>query len=131
VFNRAAVARGAYSSVHGKILNDWGAFLAEHFELTPDLYVYLRTSPEICLERLKRRGRPEEGHYTLEMLQELEGYHNEWLLKQNETRVLVINGDVDSRGQGRLYYESKVAEALTYGARFVQNSSDEEDDVES
>jgi deoxyadenosine/deoxycytidine kinase len=45
----------------------------------PDLIIYLRTDPEICLQRLKHRGRWEEKGIKLEYLNQLHQAHEEWL----------------------------------------------------
>lgn len=58
--------------------------------------VYLRAKPEICLERIKTRNRPEEQSITLDYLKQLHDRHEEWLLSQNQTSitpVLVIDAD--------------------------------------
>ncbi len=46
----------------------------------PDLILYLRTPAEVCLQRIRDRGRVEEGGITLDYLRQLEGLHDEWLL---------------------------------------------------
>jgi len=46
----------------------------------PDLIVYLRTPAEVCLQRIRDRGRAEEGGITLDYLHQLEHLHDEWLL---------------------------------------------------
>jgi deoxyadenosine/deoxycytidine kinase len=45
----------------------------------PHGYIYLRTPAEVCLERIRRRGRPEEANITLEYLRRIEMLHEEWL----------------------------------------------------
>jgi len=63
--------------------------------------IYIRTSPEVALERIRARGRPEEASVDLKMLQELHQLHETWLLPQETskdgkirlTRVYIIDGD--------------------------------------
>ena len=50
--------------------------------------IYLKTSPEICLQRIKKRGRKGENNITLEYLKSCHEYHEQWL--KNETNLLII-----------------------------------------
>ena len=45
----------------------------------PDGFIYLRATPDICMNRLKRRQRTEEGGVTLDYLQGLHQKHEDWL----------------------------------------------------
>jgi len=55
-------------------------------------FIYLKTSPEICMERIKKRNRIEEKNIPIEYLVSLEQLHNEWLL--NNAIILDGNSDV-------------------------------------
>jgi deoxyadenosine/deoxycytidine kinase len=68
-------------------------FLISNYSDQPDLIIYLRTPAEICLQRIKDRGRAEEGGITLEYLLQLERLHDEWLCDGNEQRSLVLDGE--------------------------------------
>lgn len=45
----------------------------------PDLIVYIQTPPEVCLERIAKRGRKEEASISLERLRVLHDRHEAWL----------------------------------------------------
>lgn len=62
--------------------------------LKPSKHIYLRTDPDICLERIKKRNRPEEQNITLDYLFDLDRKHNE-MLKNNKHSVLILNGNYD------------------------------------
>jgi deoxyadenosine/deoxycytidine kinase len=47
--------------------------------LVPDGFVYLRSQPTVCAERLARRARSEEGGVSLEYLESLHALHEDWL----------------------------------------------------
>lgn len=62
--------------------------------LKPSKHIYLKTDPVICLERIKKRNRPEEQNITLDYLFDLDRKHNE-MLKNNKHSVLFLNGNYD------------------------------------
>ncbi|VDL96428.1 unnamed protein product, partial [Schistocephalus solidus] len=45
-----------------------------------DLIVYLRSSPEVCAERIRRRHRRGEEGISMDYLQQLHDLHDKWLL---------------------------------------------------
>jgi len=61
--------------------------------------VYLRTTPEVVYERMKKRGRTEENTVSLEYLKQIHHIHDDWLyhqtLKPVPAPVIIINGDQD------------------------------------
>jgi deoxyadenosine/deoxycytidine kinase len=63
-------------------------FLVSHYCVQPTLMLYLRTPSEVCLQRLRARGREEETGITLEYLLQLEQLHDEWLLEEPTAMVL-------------------------------------------
>lgn len=62
-----------------------------------DLIVYLRTSPEVAYERLKKRGRKEEAGVPMEFIQHLHQCYEEWLMSEKfgppPAPVLVLDAD--------------------------------------
>ena len=54
-------------------------------------FIYLKTSSEICMERIKKRNRIEEKDIPIEYLNSLELLHNEWLLNNS----IILNGNTD------------------------------------
>ncbi len=47
--------------------------------------VYLRNDPEVALERVRARGRPEEASVQLGFLQGIHNIHEDWLIHRNTT----------------------------------------------
>jgi deoxyadenosine/deoxycytidine kinase len=68
-------------------------FLVSSYCDQPDLILYLRTPAEVCLERIRDRGRVEESGITLDYLVQLERLHDEWLLTDGDLRVAVLDGE--------------------------------------
>jgi deoxyadenosine/deoxycytidine kinase len=56
-----------------------------------DGIIYVKTTPEICLERINLRNRKGEESIPLEYLQECHNYHESWINKEKE-KVLFIDG---------------------------------------
>ena len=62
-------------------------------DVQPDLILYLRTPAEVCLQRIRERGRVEESGIELDYLLQLESLHDEWLLDGGDSRVAVLDGE--------------------------------------
>jgi len=65
-------------------------FLASNYCEKPQKIIYLRTPAELCLERIKKRGRNEEQQMPLDYLKNLEDLHDEWLMDHPD--VILIDG---------------------------------------
>ena len=95
-------------SVEYALLDSWYQFLNDKyttgFDLSGDLIckldylkylsrlnfylifvVYLQADPVAVMDRIKKRGRPEERTITLEFLQGLNRLHEDWLIHRNTT----------------------------------------------
>mgnify|MGYP006198368099 FL=1 len=55
--------------------------------------VYIKASPEVCLERVNIRAREGEN-IPLEYLKECDKYHDEWIDGETIPK-LIINADID------------------------------------
>jgi deoxyadenosine/deoxycytidine kinase len=71
-----------------------------------DLYVYLETSAVVCLERIKKRGRPEEKKISLAYLNRLAALHETFIEKQTgKVPVLRVNGNDTSSSVFSSFFE--------------------------
>ena len=91
VFSKMLYDKGDIEHDEYTIYNKW------HDEFSSDVpisaIVYIKASPETCLERINIRAREGEN-IPLEYLKECDKYHDEWI--SNETiPKLVINADID------------------------------------
>ncbi len=61
------------------------------------LIVYLRATPETCLERIQARHRSEEESIDLDYLRTLHERHEDWLMQRNHTNssapVLIVDAN--------------------------------------
>jgi len=67
-----------------QVISAWFDFLKENpsIDLGVDLIVYLQTTPEKALERVKARSRGEEHMIPLKYLNELHNLHEDWLVHE-------------------------------------------------
>lgn len=63
-----------------KYVLEWYEFIHEHHQIECDLIVYLRTTPEVACERIKKRARDEESCVPLQYLKDLHDLHENWLI---------------------------------------------------
>jgi deoxyadenosine/deoxycytidine kinase len=47
--------------------------------------VYLQSDPKTVMKRIRKRGRREEAHITMEFLEGLHTLHEDWLVHKNTT----------------------------------------------
>ena len=45
--------------------------------------MYLRSEPSVVIDRIRKRGRPEEAHMGIEFLESLNRLHEDWLVHRN------------------------------------------------
>lgn len=86
IFTNKMVADQCISSACASILDQWFEWLKN--KISVDLIIYLRTSPELCFERLQKRARSEELTVSCDYLQDIHNRYEEWLL-HSETPVEV------------------------------------------
>jgi len=81
------------------VLSEWFDWITANTAVNVDLIVYLRASPNTCMERLRGRNRHEETGIPMEYLESLHELHDDWLIRQRKYKapapVLVINADKD------------------------------------
>ena len=70
---------GRMSSPEYAVLCQWYDYIVKNKSVTPDLFVYLRTTPCVVAERVKRRDRSEERSVDLSYLENLHNLHESWV----------------------------------------------------
>ncbi|KAK7174023.1 hypothetical protein R3I93_003757 [Phoxinus phoxinus] len=97
---------GCINSTEWAVYQDWHSFLVEQFGHRVQLegIIYLRASPQTCMERLGRRGRVEEQGIQLDYLEKLHTRHEDWLIHKTtkvhfehleKVPVLVVDAGVE------------------------------------
>lgn len=71
----------------------WYDFLSEMGK-KPTAYIYLRTTPDTCFQRMAKRNRQEEVGVSMDYLNQLHRRHEDWF-ESMELPHVVIDGDRD------------------------------------
>lgn len=117
VFAQLGFKKGYISAIEMQVYKKWYEFILDL--VSPDYggTIYLRATPEVCLDRVKKRGRAGEEGIDLNYLTELHLAHEEWLMSGQEDDdkcgyILVMdanaNGDVGIGKQIKEYIEKCV-----------------------
>lgn len=97
IFLEANQILGAINPIQVQILNCWYDFIIRELPIHTDLIIYLRTTPETLMHRIKTRNRPEERDMDVNYLQLIHQLHEDWLIHQTKGQlpapVRVIDGN--------------------------------------
>lgn len=96
-----------FNPVEWGIYKDWHTWLLKTFDnLQLDGIIYLRTTPDTCLKRCRKRSRSEEGGIPIEYLTQIHQRHERWLKDRpadfvpapqvKDTPILILDCDRDS-----------------------------------
>ena len=89
VFAKMLYDSGKISKIEYLIYKKWfDEFLKD---LPIPIFIYVKTTPETCLKRVKKRNRKGEK-IPLSYLQECHNYHENWL-NETESDVLTLDGE--------------------------------------
>lgn len=96
VFGKSCIESNKMNELETNCYHFWFNWLEDKFFKKPDGIIYLRTSPEKCLERMRERARNEESSVPIEYLKELHNYHESWLSNWTTTPLLIVNNENDN-----------------------------------
>ena len=93
VFAKMLHESGDMLDIEWELYCDMWKWLNERWCCDPDKIVYVKTSPETCLDRIvNKRARGEEISITIDYLRLLEDAHNSWLTNDQE-HVIIVDGE--------------------------------------
>lgn len=73
---------GYMTEMEWEIYQTWFSFLISNKAPLPRGFIYLKTDPEIALERIKKRNRNGESKISIEYLKQIDDRHNEFLVQK-------------------------------------------------
>jgi deoxycitidine kinase len=92
VFEKMLFENNNMNLIEHKMYNLWCDFYDKYVRNSKNYtYIYLKCDPNICLNRIKKRGRSEEESINLKYLEDLNKYHDEWLLNNKNAIVIDCN----------------------------------------
>ncbi|KAI5712129.1 hypothetical protein M8J75_006105 [Diaphorina citri] len=107
------------------VLDSWYQFINSQLDVSGDLIIYLKTSPEVVYERVKNRSRAEETNIPLSYLTTLHELHENWLLNKTHAsckeKVIVIDAN---KSQAEMHHEFLKCEDLIKRLSKAQSQSD-------
>ena len=87
---------GYINEIEWKLYNDWFDWLSSVFHVQPNLFIYLKTTPEMCMNRLNKRSRNEEVTVSLNYLTQLHRLHEVWLSKMKNVITIDANQEFET-----------------------------------
>lgn len=94
VFAQNCYDSGLFNEIEWKLYKDMYNFIDKRFKYKPTIMIYLKTKPETCVGRIKKRARSEECSVPLEYLQQIHKKHEDWLYDSEwHVPVITINED--------------------------------------
>lgn len=101
-FAHNSYAQGFMNDIEWYLYEKWFSFLIMNKCVSPQGFIYLRVSPEIAYERIKKRNRSEEKKLSFDYLKQIHKRHEMFLMKKESiltslkrVPVLVLNCNED------------------------------------
>jgi len=109
VFAQNCYNNGLMTLLEWKVYRHWFRWSTKLYEtagynVNPDAYIYLRASPQISYDRIRKRDRSEEESISLEYLTQISNLHDNWLKGYfNKIPVLVIDCNRDFESNNKYF----------------------------
>ena len=84
-FAKNCFEMGTMTPLEWNLYQEWFEWLVENYTIKPTGFIYLRTEPNVCHQRLLKRNRSEESGVNLNYLKALHQKHEEWLVEKRTT----------------------------------------------
>jgi deoxyadenosine/deoxycytidine kinase len=99
-FAQNAYELGFLETLEWQLYQEWFSWLVTGFTQKPDAFIYIRTTPEVCYNRINKRSRSEESGVSMAYLESLHAKHEAWLVANTQdftaaTPVLVLDGNLE------------------------------------
>ena len=116
-FAKNCYEMGTMTALEWTLYKEWFSWLVETHVSPPDGFIYLKASPEKCLERIYKRQRSEERNVPFEYIEKLYTKHEDWLIKkidliENISKVPVLVLDCEQDFQQEESVQMKMAQLV-------------------
>lgn len=102
VFGKMLNEKNLFQEMEWYIYQQWITYSLERTMTKPKGFIYLRTTPEVCYERVKKRNRSEEQGAPYDYYKSEFDFHEKWLRDKNvdyawlkDVPVLILDGNQD------------------------------------
>jgi deoxyadenosine/deoxycytidine kinase len=114
VFEKMLYDNGDINEIEHKMYNLWCSFYTNYVRNNNKIfYIYLKSDPKICLERINKRNRIEEKSITIDYLEKLNEYHDNWLLNSEENAIILdCNDDFENNFEKQNEMVNSIKEKL-------------------
>lgn len=92
IFAKMLYDDGSLSELEWQCYNTWFDFFNENIKLSA--IIYINTDPKINYERIQIRNRISENNIPMDYLENLNRYHDEWILNENIPKC-ICDGNLD------------------------------------
>ena len=93
VFAKLLHENGKISDMEWQLYSQWYNWLNKEFSIKPDRFIYLRATPEVSYNRMKKRLRDEEVGVPYEYIKSVHEKHEEWMNKLSGVDIIDVNKD--------------------------------------
>lgn len=114
LFAKMLYEDGLLNQLEWEVYLSWFGIL----NINIDKFIYIKTSVDNCMKRIKLRNRDGEDNITREYIQSLHDKHEEWLLKKDN--IIILNGN-DNIFQNKVF-ENNI-EIIDFEKHLSQSSS--------
>ena len=112
IFSKNCYEGNNMNKIEFDVYTRWSDWLKDKLCNNIDAVIYLKTTPEISNERIKKRLRDGEDDIPLEYLKKLHQGHEEWLCNEKEFPVLILDGNT-------LIYDDNLIELIKNFLKFL------------
>jgi deoxyadenosine/deoxycytidine kinase len=115
---------GNMTPLEWHLYQEWFSWLSALAAPIPQGFIYLRTEPTLCFERMRKRNRNEEKDVPLSYLEALHSQHEQWLIhKENiDSRIKDIPVLVLDANKEFEHDKAQLAACMEQVSSFVQQT---------
>ncbi len=109
---------GYMNALEWQLYQTWFSWLVDTYVPKPDGFIYLRTKPEVCYERLQKRDRHEESSVSLDYINTIHQKHESWLIDKKDLsaqmeQIPILVLDCDSEFESDLQEQQRHVESVS------------------